>query len=149
MYANLSPFGEGYSHSFSVQSGATSTTSVVIFTKAAKITVTAERNYVVADSADNIQITAYVYDALGNKVGDGTPVFFTIGNKSLLDASLIPTNYNNGSFHQTPIALLNSSISTLRMAQPRFSSAGYQTYVAETTPPSGHTTHRTHRSTAP
>ncbi len=73
MYANLSPFGEGYSHAFGVNSGATSTTSVVIFTKAAKITVTAERNYVVADAADNIIVTAYVYDALGNKVGDGTP----------------------------------------------------------------------------
>ncbi len=109
MYANLSPFGEGYSHAFSVQSSATSTTSVVIFTKAAKITVTAERNYVVSDSADNIQITAYVYDALGNKVGDGTPVFFSIDNmtnqaswggvKPTGDMSAGTTNYYNGSFY--------------------------------------------------
>ena len=121
MYANLSPFGEGISHAFGVNSGATSTTSVVIFTKAAKITVTAERNYVVADMADNILITAYVYDALGNKVGDGTLVYFTIDNETnqATWAHVLPggdvsstTNYYNGSFNSANNTIRSGNVST-------------------------------------
>ncbi len=80
MYANLSPYGEGLSHSFGVNSGATSTTSVVIFTRPVVIDATSSRSYVNPNGADNITIAAYVYDAMGNKVGDGTPVYFTVTN---------------------------------------------------------------------
>lgn len=80
VYANCSPYGEGYSHSFDVTSSSTSTTAVVIFTKTAKLDVYSERSYVNPNGVDNITITAHAYDAMGNKVGDGTPVYFTITN---------------------------------------------------------------------
>lgn len=82
MYANLSPYGEGYSAAFGIdanESGATPTT-IVIFTKPARIELKAERTHVVADDQDNIKITAYMYDALGNPVSDGYKINFTVGN---------------------------------------------------------------------
>jgi PGF-CTERM protein len=82
IYANKSPYGEGWSAAFGIdenQSGAT-TTSVVIFTKPARIELKAERSHVMADSIDNIKITAYMYDALGNPVADGYMINFTVGN---------------------------------------------------------------------
>jgi PGF-CTERM protein len=82
MYANKSPYGEGYSAAFGIdenQSAAT-TTSVVIFTKPARIELKAERSHVIADTLDNIKITAYMYDALGNPVSDGYNINFTVGN---------------------------------------------------------------------
>ncbi|HTY91434.1 MAG TPA: S8 family serine peptidase [Methanocella sp.] len=82
IYANKSPYGEGYSGAFGVdanQSGVV-TTSVVIFTKPARIDLVAERQYVAANSSDNITITAYMYDALGYPVADGYNINFTVGN---------------------------------------------------------------------
>jgi PGF-CTERM protein len=82
IYANKSPYGEGWSAAFGInenQSGAT-TTSVVIFTKPARIELKAERSHVMADSIDNIKITGYMYDALGNPVADGYMINFTVGN---------------------------------------------------------------------
>ncbi len=82
MYANKSPYGEGWSQAFGIDANnsGTTTTSVVILTKPAKIKLTAERNHVVADNLDNIKITAYMYDALGNPVTDGYNINFTVGN---------------------------------------------------------------------
>ncbi|HTY91248.1 MAG TPA: PGF-CTERM sorting domain-containing protein [Methanocella sp.] len=82
MYAYKDPYGEGYSNAFGIDADLKSaaTTSVVIFTKPARIELKAERSHVVADSGDNIQICAYMYDALGNPVADGYNVNFTIGN---------------------------------------------------------------------
>ncbi len=102
VYANLTKYGEGFSHAFGVNSGATSTTSVIILLKASSIDVSAERYYVVADGDDNIQVTANVYDVFGNAVGDGTTVWFTLGDLSSLPSwtqpSGTPMNQNNGSF---------------------------------------------------
>jgi len=92
MYAAKDPYGEGWSAAFGIdenQSAAT-TTSVVIFTKPARIELKAERSHVIADSLDNINITAYMYDALGNPVADGYNINFTIGNET------------NNSFQQYP-----------------------------------------------
>jgi len=82
MYANKSPYGEGYSAAFGIDAdlSAATTTSIVIFTKPARIELRAERSHVVADSIDNIKITAYMYDALGNAVADGYNINFTVGN---------------------------------------------------------------------
>ena len=77
IYANLTKYGEGFSQAFGINPGATSTTSVIIFLKPSSMNVQAERNYVLADRADNIQVTASVYDVFGNAVGDGTTVWFT------------------------------------------------------------------------
>jgi hypothetical protein len=103
-YANLTKYGEGYSHMFGVNSGATSTTSVIIFLQASTIKVQAERDHVLADGADNIQVTASVYDDFGNTVGDGTTVWFTLGDMSGLASWTYPNgtpmNQNNGSLGQ-------------------------------------------------
>jgi PGF-CTERM protein len=82
MYANKSPYGEGYSAAFGIDMDqvSASTTSVVIFTKPARIELKAERSHVIADSIDNIEICAYMYDALGNPVADGYLINFTVGN---------------------------------------------------------------------
>jgi PGF-CTERM protein len=82
IYANKSPYGFGYSQAFGIDANnsGTTTTSVVIITQPAKITLTAVRTNVVADGMDNIQITAYMYDALGNPVSDGYLINFTVGN---------------------------------------------------------------------
>jgi PGF-CTERM protein len=82
MYAYKEPYGEGYSAAFGIDKDqqSASTTSVVIFTKPARIELKAERGHVVADSEDNIQICAYMYDALGNPVADGYNINFTVGN---------------------------------------------------------------------
>jgi hypothetical protein len=82
MYANKTPYGEGYSAAFGIDANQTSatTTSVVIFTKPARIELKAEKSHVMADSNDNIKITAYMYDALGNPVADGYNINFTVGN---------------------------------------------------------------------
>ena len=104
IYANLTKYGEGYSHAFGISSGTTSTTSVIIYLQAYNISVNAERDHVLADGADNIQVTANVYDVFGNAVVDGTMVWFTIGNMSDLQswtyANGTPMNQNNGSFSQ-------------------------------------------------
>ena len=82
IYASKDPYGEGWSAAWGIDENQTSatTTSVVIFTKPARIELKAERSHVVADSLDNIKITAYMYDALGNPVADGYNINFTVGN---------------------------------------------------------------------
>ncbi len=82
IYANKSPYGEGWSQAFGIDANnsGTTTTSVVILTKPARIELKAERTHVIADSIDNIMITAYMYDALGNPVSDGYNINFTVGN---------------------------------------------------------------------
>jgi len=82
MYALKDPYGEGYSAAFGIDADLKSatTTSVVIFTKPARIELKADRSHVIADSLDNVNITAYMYDALGNPVADGYNINFTIGN---------------------------------------------------------------------
>jgi len=82
IYANKSPYGEGWSAAFGIDANESSatTTSVVIFTQPARIELKAERSHVISDSLDNIKITAYMYDALGNPVADGYNVNFTVGN---------------------------------------------------------------------
>ena len=87
VYAMKAPYGDGLSAAFGIDAngtvagqGASTPTSVVIITQPAKITLTASRTNVVADGMDNIQITAYMYDALGNPVADGYLINFTIGN---------------------------------------------------------------------
>jgi len=82
MYAYKEPYGEGYSAAFGIDRDqqSASTTSVVIFTKPARIELKAERGHVVADGMDNVQICAYMYDALGNPVADGYNINFTVGN---------------------------------------------------------------------
>ncbi len=100
IYANKSPYGEGYSAAFGIDANETSatTTSVVIFAKPARIELKAERSNVVADTFDNIKITAYMYDALGNPVADGYNINFTVGNatnNSFMGYGdfVYPTNY--------------------------------------------------------
>jgi len=82
IYANKSPYGDGTSAAFGIDAyGSGSTpTSVVIETKPARIELKAERAHVVADRGDNVKITAYMYDALGNPVSDGYQINFTVGN---------------------------------------------------------------------
>jgi len=122
IYANKTPYGEGWSAAFGIdanQSAAT-TTSVVIFTKPARIELKAERSHVVADSIDNIKITAYMYDALGNPVADGYNINFTIGNEtnnSFL-AYGFPWTPANGSFTAGP------SYSEMQLNQPTKDNTG-------------------------
>lgn len=82
IYANKSPYGEGYSNEFGIDANesSSSTTSVVIFTKPARIELRAEKTHVIANGVNNIKLTAYMYDALDNPVGDGNQVNFTVGN---------------------------------------------------------------------
>lgn len=82
IYANKSPYGEGYSGTFGIDADLqmATTTSVIIFTKPARIELKAERQYIVTNSTDNITITANMYDAFGNPVADGYNINFTIGN---------------------------------------------------------------------
>lgn len=86
IYANHTLFGEGYSEPFDVtyntisNRGGTATANVIMTPIPASIVVTAEKSNVVADSLDNTKISAYVTDALGNPVADGTLVYFKINN---------------------------------------------------------------------
>jgi hypothetical protein len=84
MYAYKSVNGSGYSAAFGIdanQSGAV-TTSIVMFTKPARIDLIAERPNLISNGTDSIKITAYMYDALGNPVSDGYNINFTIGNST-------------------------------------------------------------------
>ncbi|HMK46719.1 MAG TPA: PGF-CTERM sorting domain-containing protein [Methanocella sp.] len=82
MYANDSVYGEGWSNPFGVNQYSTATANVVISPLPSKVVVTAERNNVVADSNDRVKVSAYVTDALGNPVGDNTPINFYVNNAS-------------------------------------------------------------------
>jgi hypothetical protein len=81
VYAKLDPYGEGYSHSFSVMPGSTSTTSVVIFLKPNSISMSSS-NDVRSDGSSYSTITAYVTDLSGGIVADGCPMVFSLGNTS-------------------------------------------------------------------
>lgn len=81
VYAKLDPFGEGYSHSFSVEAGSTSTTSVVIFLKPNSISTSSSGN-VPADGSSYVTITAHVTDCLGGNIADGCPIVFSLTNTS-------------------------------------------------------------------
>lgn len=82
VYANHSLFGEGYSNAFLVEPNSTAPANVVINPKPAKIVLTAERNNIVADSADHVLLSAYVTDALGNPVPDNTPIDFWVNESA-------------------------------------------------------------------
>jgi hypothetical protein len=117
VYANLSPYGSGRSHSLRVYSGATATTSVVIFTMPVQINVQSTSNRLIPNGSDKVQITACAYDFLGNKVGDGTPLFFTIGkiedNANVLkDPNASEYMYNNGSFGAYNSSIRSDNVST-------------------------------------
>jgi len=65
----------------------------------ARIELRDERAHVTADDADNIKLTAFVYDAQGNPVADGYKINFTIG-------SATDNNFtDNGSFDYVPGAM--------------------------------------------
>ncbi|WP_174591277.1 PGF-CTERM sorting domain-containing protein [Methanocella conradii] len=85
IYAYADKYGEGYSNPFGVDSAAVpcaATTSVIIFPKPARIELRAEKTSVLANGADNVKVTAYVYDTLGNPVADGWKINFTVGNET-------------------------------------------------------------------
>jgi|GEM_PF-2936042 len=104
IYANKTPYGEGWSAAFGIDANNSGTTytAVTIQTKPAKIMIKAERSHVVSDNVDNIKITAYMYDALGNPVTNGYLINFTIGNATNNTFTLNGYPYNaamNGSFN--------------------------------------------------
>jgi PGF-CTERM protein len=85
IYAYADKYGEGYSNPFGIDSAqqpCAAVTGVVIFTKPYRIELKAEKNNVLANGADNIKVTAYMYDALGNLVADGYKINFTVGNET-------------------------------------------------------------------
>jgi len=86
VYANSTTFGEGYSRNIPVQEDSTTTANVVITPKPAKIVVTAERNNIAADTNDRVKIYAYVTDALGDAVADGTYIDFYVNKTNFNDA---------------------------------------------------------------
>jgi len=87
LYANHSLFGEGYSNNFTVEYNSTAAVNVIISPLPAHITLTTDRNNIVADGNDNIGVYAYVTDALNNPVADNTQIVFTINNNTTYDAS--------------------------------------------------------------
>jgi PGF-CTERM protein len=112
IYANKSPYGEGWSAAFGIDANNSGTTytAVTIQTKPAKIMIVAERSHVVADKLDNIKITAYMYDALGNPVANGYLINFTIGNATNNSFLLGGYPYNspmNGSLNTVGTSTVN------------------------------------------
>ena len=108
IYAYADKYGEGYSNPFGIdaaQQPCAAVTGVVIFTKPARIELKAEKTSVLSNGADNIKITAYMYDALGNPVADGYNIFFAVGNET---NSTMNTTYN-GNFSWS---VKNGSISS-------------------------------------
>ena len=93
VYAKLDPYGDGISHSFSVEAGTTATTSVVIFLKPSSITMSASGNDP-ADGTSYVTITAHVTDLLGGNIADGCPMVFSLTNTSVSAGSLAPTSSN-------------------------------------------------------
>ena len=72
-------------------------------TQPAGIKLTAERSHVYMDDYDNVKITAYVQDAQGNPVADGTRVNFTIGDAtSNAFMGGFTWSIYNGSFSTSP-----------------------------------------------
>ena len=99
VYANHSLFGEGLSNPFLVDQNSTATANVVITPKPAKIVMSAERNNIVADSADHVVVSAYVTDALGNPVADNTPIDFWVNETpwtAAVNGSLSLTSHFDG-----------------------------------------------------
>ena len=80
VYASLSSYGDGYSHTFGINSNATSTTSVVIFTKPSQIQLTTDSPSIYSDGLSYANITASVTDFQGNSVADGYVINFAQSN---------------------------------------------------------------------
>ncbi len=80
VYASLSSAGESLSDPFGVEESSTAKVNVTIATRPAKIVLMPERSYVVADNDDHVVISAYVTDASGYPVEDGTPIDFEVGD---------------------------------------------------------------------
>lgn len=84
VYANVSyangNHSEGYSEAFGIDadSQAVTAVSVVLYARAAGLTLTAESTSVDADGEDTVTLTAYGYDALGNTLSDGTPIALSV-----------------------------------------------------------------------
>ena len=76
-----STYGEGYSTAFGVIPNHTAVTSVIV-SKPVKIVVTAEKSRIVANGTDHTTISAYVTDAFGNRVSDGTMIRFHMGTNA-------------------------------------------------------------------
>ncbi len=93
--ADKSPYGIGLSNSFGIDADVigTATTSVILFTKPARIDLSAIRGNVSADGTDNITIAVTAYDVLGNPVVDGYNLNITVGNDT--------NNAWNGGFQWT------------------------------------------------
>ena len=88
--------GERYNSNFSIQSNATIKVNLLINPLPAHISISASRDYVIANDTDTVTISAYVTDALGKAVTGGTQITFTINSGGTYNYT------NNGSFSATP-----------------------------------------------
>ena len=78
MYCNDTLYGAGASNNFTVESGSTAWSAIIVNPIPAHITVSSNRSYIIANSGDLALISSYVTDAMGNAVADNTQITYTI-----------------------------------------------------------------------
>jgi hypothetical protein len=116
IYANKSPYGDSYSNQFTLEDGKEMTVDVEVTTQPAKIHLLGENGNLNRDGTYSVDgavstiINAYVYDSLGNPVGDGGHVIFNLLNTSTDAGKLVSltakvsNDYMVGAFTKDGIA---------------------------------------------
>lgn len=87
IYAYNSTFGECYSNAFPVEEYSTAPANVVVIPLPSHVVISQNKSVLVANGSDNLSISAYLTDSLGDPVADGTHVYFIINNGSTYDAA--------------------------------------------------------------